>query len=118
MRIGFSDPSIITEVKPCGSRHAGGFVIAMILVHADGNGRINIDQCVDHPRQHEVLCIGPRAARGLENDRRIAGRSRFHHAEALFHIVDVESRNAIAIFGSMIEQLSQGNPGHVHPPFE
>ncbi len=33
------------------------FVIAMILVQADRNSRVHLDQRIDHPRQHDVVGI-------------------------------------------------------------
>ena len=97
---------------------ASGLVIAVILMQADRNGWIDIRQRIDHPRQHQILGIGACTARRLQNNRRIAGCRSFHHGKPLLHIVDVEGGNAVTILGSMIEQLSQGNPGHDQYSFQ
>jgi hypothetical protein len=108
-----SEPSIITEVKPWLDRaHAGGFVVAVVLVHADRDIRIHLGQRVDHLRQHDVAGIGARTARGLDDHRRIARLGSLHDGEPLLHVVDVEGRHAIAVFGSVIEQLTKGDAGH------
>ena len=42
--------------------HAGRFVVAVVLVHAERDVRIGPLQRVDHVREHEVAGIGARAA--------------------------------------------------------
>ena len=103
----------MTEVKPCLKRGgAGRFVVAVILMHAERNLRIHLLQRVDHLRQHDVVGVGARAARGLDDDGRIDGRRRLHDREPLLHVVDVERRHAVAVLGGVIEQLPQGNACH------
>jgi len=91
---------------------AGGFIIAMILVQAERDVRIHLDQRIDHPGQHDVAGIAARSARGLNDDGRIDGIGRLHDRKALFHIVDVEGRHAVAALSSMVEQLPQGDLRH------
>ena len=93
-------------------RQAGGFVVAVVLVHADRYLRIDFGQCVDHLRQHDVVGIGTGAARCLDDDRRVASLGRLHDGKALLHVVDVEGRHAVAMLGGMIEKLAKGDAGH------
>jgi hypothetical protein len=37
---------------------------------------------------------------------------RLHDGEPLLHVVDVEGRHAVAVFGGVIEQLTKGDAGH------
>ena len=91
---------------------AGRFVVAVILVHADRDVRIDLGQRVDHLRQHHVVGVGAGAARRLDDDRRVTGLGRLHDGEALLHVVDVECRHAVTVFGGVIEQLAKGDAGH------
>ena len=91
---------------------ASRFVVAMILMHAERNVRIHFLQRVDHLRQHDVAGVTAGAARGLDDDGRVDRRRRVHDGEPLLHVVDVERRHAVAVFGGVIEQLPQGDAGH------
>jgi len=62
--------------------------------------------------QHHVMRILARTARGLNDDRRIDSAGRRHNGKRLFHIVDVERRHAVIMFGGVVEQLAQGDAGH------
>ena len=84
----------------------------MVLVHAERDLRIHLFQRVDHFRQHDVVGVAPRAAGGLDDDRRVDRRGRIHDGQSLLHVVDVECRYAIAVFGSVIEQLSERDARH------
>jgi len=76
-------------------------------MHADRDVGVDLDQRVDQLGQHHVIGIGAGATAGLQDDRRLGLLGRLHDGEALFHIVHVEGRHAIAVFGGMVEQLSQ-----------
>ena len=91
---------------------AGRFLVAVVLMQAERNLRIHLLQRIDHLRQHDVVGVGARAARGLDDDGRIDGRRRLHDREALLHVVDVECRHAVAVLGGMIQQLPQRNSCH------
>ena len=109
----------MTEVKPCLMRGgAGRLVVAVVLMHAERNLRIHLLQRVDHFRQHDVVGIGARAARGLDDDGRIDGGRRLHDRQSLLHVVDVERRHAVAVLGGMIQQLSQSDTCHVSSSFD
>ena len=98
-------------------RGAGGFVIAVVLVHADRDVGIHLRQGIDQVLQNDVIGIGARAAAGLDDDRGIHGISGLKDRQTLFHIVDVEGGHAIALLGGVIEKLSQCDPGHPALPY-
>ena len=93
-------------------RHAGGGIVAMVEMHADRNLRIDFGQGIHHVLEHDVVGILARAARRLDDDRRIDSGGGFADGERLFHIVDVESGHAVAVFGGVIEQLTHCDAGH------
>ena len=81
----------------------------MILMHTDRNMRIHFGQGLDHRLQHDIASIITRTPTGLNNHRRIDTISRLQNGQALFHIVNVKGRNAIAMLGSVIKKLAKGN---------
>ena len=93
--------------------HAGGGFVAVIEMHADGNVRIDFRHRVHHVLEHHIVGIGARAARGLDDDRRIDGVGGFHDRQRLLHVVDVECRHAVVVLSSMIQQLTQRDASHV-----
>ena len=93
-------------------RQAGGFVVAVVLVDAERDVRIDLGQRVHHLRQHDVVGIAARAARRLDDDRRIAGLGGLHDRKALLHVVDVEGRHAVAALGGVIQELAERDLGH------
>ena len=70
-------------------------------------------QRFDHLGEHDVAGVGAGAAARLQDHRRVDRGRRFHDRQALLHVVDVESRHAVAVFGGVIEQLSEGDAGHL-----
>ena len=93
-------------------RGAGRFAIAMVLMHDDRNVGIHDHERLDHLGEHRVIGVGARAARSLDDDRRIDRGRRLQHGQPLLHIVDVEGRNAIVVFGGVVEQLAERDEGH------
>ncbi len=91
---------------------AGGGVVAMVLVHAHRDVRIELDQAVDQVFQHDVVGVGPRSAARLDDDRRVDGLGRLHDRQALLHVVDVERRQAVVVLGRVIEKLPQSDARH------
>ena len=91
---------------------AGRFGVAVVEMHDERNVRPDRGERLDHLGEHDVIGVGARAARGLDDDRRVDRRGRLHHREALLHIVDVERRNAVVVLGGVIEQLPQGDESH------
>ena len=84
-------------------------VVAMVLMQAERDVRIDDLQRLHHLGQHEVIRIGARAAARLDDHRRIRLLCRLHDGEALLHIVDVEGRHAIAVFGGVVQKLPESD---------
>ncbi len=91
---------------------AGRLVVAVVLMHAERDVGIHLRQRVDHLRQHDVVGVGARAARGLDDHRRVDRGRRLHDREPLLHVVDVEGRHAVAVLGGVVEQLPQRDTRH------
>ena len=92
--------------------HAGRGVVAVVEVHADGDVRVDLGDRVHHVLEHDVVGVLAGAARGLDDDRRIDGVGGRHDRQRLFHVVDVEGRNAVAVLGGVIEKLPQRDACH------
>ncbi len=90
---------------------AGGRAIAVVLMHADRQVGIDLDQSIDHPGQHDVVGIGPRAAASLDDHRRIDRVRSLHDRQTLLHIVDIEGRNAVVVLGGVVQKLAKGDAG-------
>jgi hypothetical protein len=78
--------------------HAGRRLVAVVEMHADGNVRIDFGDRVHHVLEHDVVGIGARAARGLDDHRRIDTRvGGLHDRQRLLHVVDVEGGHAVIV---------------------
>ena len=98
----------MTDEKPLVmAERAGGFRVAVVLMHADRNVGIKLDGSLDEVAEHDVVGERAGAAAGLHDHRAVGLLGRGHDGQHLLHIVDVEGRHAIAMFGGMIEQLPQ-----------
>jgi len=86
---------------------------AVILVHADGDLRVRLDRGQDQMAQERLAGVGTRPGRALQDHRAVGGGGGLHDGLDLFHVVDVEGRQAVAVFGGMVEQLTQGNQSHL-----
>jgi len=91
---------------------AGGRAVAVVLVHAHRDVRVELDQGVDQAGQHHIIGVAARPAAGLDDDRRIDRVGRLHDGEALFHVVDVVGGQPVAMLGGMVEQLPQRDARH------
>ena len=83
--------------------HAGGRLVAVIQMHANGDVRIHFHDSIHHVLQHDVIGILARTAGCLDDDRRVDGIGRGHDGQRLFHVVDVESGHAVVVFGCVVE---------------
>jgi hypothetical protein len=92
--------------------HAGGGLVAVIEMHADGDMRIDFCHCVHHVLQHDIVGIGARAARSLDDHRRVRLAGRLHDGQGLLHVVDVEGRHAVIVLGCVVQKLAKGDAGH------
>ena len=85
----------------------------MVQMHADRDMRIDFHHRIHHVLEHDVVGVLARTARGLNDHRRINRISRRHDGERLLHVVDVEGGHAVIVLGSVIEQLTHRDAGHV-----
>jgi hypothetical protein len=83
----------------------------MILMHADRNIRIQLDQRLDQLGEHDVVRIGAGAAARLNNDRGIGGGGRPMIAKPCSMLL-ILKRDAIVVLGRMVEQLPKCDTGH------
>ena len=60
-------------------------------------------------KQVEILGELTGAAAGLHDDRRLGFLRGLHDGLNLFHIVDVESADAVTALGGLVEKLTHGN---------
>jgi hypothetical protein len=84
----------------------------MVQMHADRDMRIDLGHRVHHVLQHDVVGVGARPARGLDDDGRIHLVRRRHDGERLLHVVDVEGGHAVVVLGGVVEQLAERDAGH------
>ena len=85
----------------------------MILMENQRYPRVGFDRS-----QHHVAQVGlPRVLAGTRRRlqyHRASGCLRcLHDGLDLLEIVDVESRHAVAVLGGMVQQLAEGNEGHI-----
>ena len=84
----------------------------MVLVQDDGDVRPRLDRRFDHVAQESFAGIFAGSGGGLKDDRAVALVGGQHDRADLFHIVDVEGRQAVAMFGGVVQQLAHRNEGH------
>ena len=84
----------------------------MILMHADRDIGIKLDQSLDQLGEHDIVRVSAGAAARLNNDGRVGRGGRRHDRQALLHVVDIKSGDAIAMLGRVVKQLAKGNAGH------
>ena len=78
--------------------------------------RVGFDSGVDEVAQEGFAGVFAGAGTGLHDHRAVGFRSGFHDGLDLFEIIDVERRQAIAVFGGVVEKLAHGNEGHGFSP--
>ena len=80
--------------------------LAVVLVHHQRDVRIALDGGLDQVLDESLAGVLAGARAGLQDHRRadlVGGR---HDGLHLLQVVDVESRDAVAVFGGMVEQLA------------
>ena len=104
----------MTEVKPAWiAVMQVSRAVAVIEMHADRDLRIDFGDRVHHVLEHDVVGVGARAARGLDDDGRIEAGGGLHDGQRLLHVVDVEGRHAVIMLRRVVEQLTQRNASHL-----
>ena len=90
--------------------------LTMVLVHHHGNVGVRLNSGLNEQLQKTFASIFARTCRGLHDD----GRTRFfgslHDGLDLLQVVDVESWNAVAVDGRMVQQLAHRNECHDESP--
>ena len=86
--------------------------LAMVLMHHDRHLGIGLDRGSDQMAQEMLTGVFAGTGRGLHDHRRIDLSRGRHDGLDLLEIVDVEGRNAIGIFGGMIEKLAHRDERH------
>ena len=87
-------------------------VLAVVLVHHQRDGGVGLDGGLDQVLDEGLAGVLAGAGAGLQDHRRAGFLGGFHHGLDLLQVVDVEGRDAIAVFGGMVEQLAHGNERH------
>jgi hypothetical protein len=90
---------------------------AVVLVHAHGDVRVGLDGGQDQVAQEGLAGIGTGAGGTLQDHRAVGLVGGLHDGLDLFHVVDVEGGQAVAVFGGVVEQLTQGNQSHLEISF-
>ena len=84
----------------------------MVLVHADGHVRVGFDRRFNQAAKERFAGILTGAGGSLHDDGCADFAGGGHDGLNLFEIIDVEGRDAVAVFSCMIEQLTHGNKSH------
>ena len=82
---------------------------AVILVNTDRQFRKHFDTGGNHVTDHRVAGKFAGAGRSLQNDRGVDFLCRLQNGNHLFHVVDIKSRNAVAVFRRVIQNLTHCN---------
>jgi hypothetical protein len=96
--------------------HADCRRLAVVLVHDDRDVRVGFDCRVDQVTQEGFAGVFTGASRSLHDHRRVDSVGSGHDGLHLFQVVDVESRDAVAVFSSVVQQLTHGYEGHGNTP--
>ena len=97
-------------------RVAGGRLVTVVLVHADGDVGIGFHSCQDQVTQEVFASVVTSTTRRLQDHGAIGFIGCPHDRLDLLHVVDVEGRNAVAIFCRVVEQKPHGYERHRNPP--
>ena len=81
----------------------------MVLVHHQWNVGVRLQRRLDQVLDEGLARIFARTGAGLQDHRRAGFVGRRHHRLHLFEVVDVEGRDAIAVYGGMVKQFAHGN---------
>ena len=84
----------------------------MVLVHDDGDVGVGFEGGQDLVAEEGFARVFAGAGGGLHDHRGVELVGGLHDGPDLFHVVDVEGGQAVAVFGGVVEQLAHGNEGH------
>jgi hypothetical protein len=101
---------------------ADGRGLAVVLVHHQRDVRVGFHRRLDQVLDEGLAGVLAGAGAGLQDHRCVHLGGGHHHGLHLFQVVDVEGRDAVAVFGGMVQQLAHrdewhgGCPGEVGEP--
>ena len=78
----------------------------MVLVHANWNMGVLLNCGFDEATKEWLARILPGSCGGLKNHRAIHFVGRLHDGVNLLHIINVKSRQSVAMLGSVVKKLS------------
>src|SRR5471032_1935249 len=96
--------------------HADGWRLAMVLMHDNRNVWVGFDGSVDQVAQEGFASVLARASGRLHDHRAVERIGGSHDGLHLLQVIDVESRDAITVFGGMVQQLTHGYERHGNTP--
>jgi hypothetical protein len=85
---------------------------AVVLVHHQRDVRVGLGRGLDQVLDEGFAGVLARAGAGLQDHRRADFGGGGHHGLHLLQVVDVEGRDAVAVFGGMVEQLAHRDEWH------
>ncbi len=84
----------------------------MVLVHDQRHLRVGFYGGLNQVLDEGFAGVFASACAGLQDHRRTDFGRRLHHSLHLLQVVDVEGRDAVAVFGGVVQQLAHGNEWH------
>jgi hypothetical protein len=90
-------------------------VLAVVLVHDQRDVRVHLDGGLDQVLDEGLAGVLAGAGAGLQDHRRAGFLGGLHDGLDLFQVVDVEGRNAVAVFGGVVQQLAHRDECHEAP---
>lgn len=81
-------------------------------MHHDGNVGELLDRREDKVTQEGRAGVLAGTGGGLHDHGAVRVVGGLHDGAHLFHVVDIVGRHAVAVLGSVVQQLAQGYEGH------
>ena len=91
---------------------ADGRALAMVLVHHQRDVGVGLDGRLDQMLDKGLTRVFAGTGTGLQNNRRTGFVCRRHNRLHLLEVIDVKSRNAVAVGGGVVKQFTHGNECH------
>ena len=80
--------------------------LAVVLVHHHRHMRIGFDGGLDQVFEEGLACVLARTGARLHDDRSAHFVSSLHDGLDLLQVVDIKSRDAVAVGGSVVQQFA------------
>ena len=85
---------------------------AVVLVHNQWNVGERFNRSLNKVLDERLACVLAGTGAGLQNNRGTHFIGGGHHCLNLLQVVHVKRRDAVAVFGSMVQQLAHGYERH------